>query len=633
MHYIMRLAGLLSLLLLGTFPAIAQESASISIIGSGIVNTLVQAVADGGDYDMLEFRTVGTAAGIDRFCNGEIDLAAAVRPMTGEEELICGSNDVATSELLIGHHIVAFIANLDAPAVCLTQSQLEAALRPSSSNLVLDWSFVGTESVEVPLTIYSPRDDSIDYAILDSLLPGDGLRGDVTQIEDASAAIEAVGGGAGSLGFMQWSPALEDNSSITLLGYDGDDSGNCAGPSIENVENGSYGAALPFYLIVNRARLHANERLLAFLQFISDESNAELITAAGATPPSEATFELNESLLSGEGLASVDAADYQIPADLAGAITIGGSANAAGVLDRVANSLTQVNESLEINLEFAGRANGVAALCAGDADIALVDAVLSEGDLSACAQSETDTAQAELGTQATVLLANAADEYTSCLTTEQINAVWSAQSAEVIDQWSGVDPSYPAVGITLFGLMALDPLTDILLQTAGPVIPPIRRDTEQDFDPLYRAAAVANVPGALTYMSWHDYQRVSDSDQANIELVAVDAGAGCVVPSLLTIADGSYALSRPAAMLIRRQSMSAVSTQSYLWRLFDADNWSFVERDGFVGVSALDLATIRLDLLRWFAEAEAMYPAPAAAAEAAAEDAGADGAASDDAGE
>lgn len=629
MPYIMRWAGLLSLLLLATTPAFAQESASISLIGSGIVNALVQDLADAGEQGMLELRTMGTAAGIDRFCNGDIDLAAAIRPMTGEEDLICGANDVATSELLIGHHIVAFVANPDAPAACLTNSQLEAALKPSSNNLVLDWSFVDAESAEIPLTLFSPRDDTVDYMILDSLIPGDGLRADVTEFEDAIAAIEAVGGGVGSLGFLQWSEALEDSGSIAVLDFDSGDSGNCASPSSENVENGSYSAALPFYLIVNRARLAGNERLLAFLQFVTDEPNASLITAAGAAPPSAASYDMNESLLSDAGWANVDAADFQIPSELAGTITIVGGANAANVLDRAANRLTQANVGLEINLQFAGRANGLAALCAAEADIAMLDAILSDDDLADCAQGEIATARAELGSQATVLLANAADDYASCLTTDEINLVWSAQSAEVIDQWSNVDPSYPNVGITLFGLTSLDQLTDILLQTAGAVIPPIRRDTEKDFDPLYRAAAVANVPGALTYMRWHDYQRVLDNDQANVTLVAVDAGAGCVEPSPATIADGSYALSRPATLLIRRQSMSGVSTQSYLWTLFDAENWPAVEREGFVGVSALDLAGIRLDLQRSFAEAEAMYPAPDDADETA-EDTGAEGDEGDD---
>ena len=49
-------------------------------------------------------------------------------------------------------------------------------------------------------------------------------------------------------------------------------------------------------------------------------------------------------------------------------------------------------------------------------------------------------------------------------------------------QWSDVDAAFPETDMTLFGLMSLDAHTDILLQAAGAVIPPVRRDTEQDWD-------------------------------------------------------------------------------------------------------------------------------------------------------
>jgi len=47
-----------------------------------------------------------------------------------------------------------------------------------------------------------------------------------------------------------------------------------------------------------------------------------------------------------------------------------------------------------------------------------------------------------------------------------------------------------------------------------------RLDTETNADPLYRAAATANVEGALTYMGWKDYVRALVNNQANIRPVA-----------------------------------------------------------------------------------------------------------------
>ncbi|MCY3866587.1 MAG: substrate-binding domain-containing protein [Chloroflexi bacterium] len=618
MRYIIRWAGLLSLLLLTINPGLAQEADSIDVIGSGIVNPLIEALAEQGEHAPLDIRTTGSATGIDRFCNGDIDLATAIRPMSAGEKAICGSNEVSYSELLIAHHIVAFIAHPASALECLSATNLETALKPTASDELMDWSLFDPELTDVPLTLVMPSDDRVDYLILDRLVAGDGLRGDIMPYSDSQTALDRVAETAGALGIVPWSQALQNNPAVNLLDFDGDDSGACASPSVLNVEADSYPAVLSMYLIVNQARLADKESLAEFMRFVTDSDNASLILAAGLTPPSEATYELNAKLLTDDP-SSAGAVDFLAPSGLSGRVMIVGSANAAGVIERVASALSQDNASLEIVQDFAGRANGLAALCAGEADIALLDADLTDGDLELCAASGIATLPTTLGSQATILIGNAADEHARCLSTGQINTIWRAESAGTVSNWSDVDPSFPDLGMTLFGMSLLDQSTDILLQTAGEVTPPIRRDTEKDFSPLYRAAAVGNVPGALTYMDWTDYQRVLDNDQANIQAVQVDGGAGCVAPASANIEDGSYALSRPASLLISQKSLSEISAQSFLWTLFDAENWPDVEQEGFIGRAALELPSLRLELQGWFAEAEAIYLAADAMSESAAD--------------
>jgi len=608
MNNLMKWAGLLSLLLLIARPSLAQDSTSISVVGSGIVNALVEALAEQDGQEALDIRTVGTATGLDRFCSGNIDLATAIRPMSPAERAICGSNEVAYSELLIGHRIVAFVAHADAPLECLTETQALAILKPSASGVATDWSFAGDEEVDLPLSLILPSDEFLEFAIADELVPGDGLRRDAGEYQDAGDALAKVAETVGALALVRWQESLADLESVALLAYDKGDAGDCALPAAESVEQERYDAAISMFVYVNRERMASNQRVFDMLQFVTDADNQGRLSLLDATPPSAARYEMNARALVDEA-ALVDASDFQIPGVLTGSVRIVGAASAFDVLNRAATTLTQNSEGLAIDLDFAGQTSGIAALCAREADIALLDAELSESDLAACADGEIFTMTTRLGSQATVLLGNAADEHTRCLTTDQVNTVWGAESADIVTSWSGVDASFPDMGMTLFGLTLLDQSTDILLQTAADVIPPIRRDTEKDFNPLYRAAAVGNVPGALTYLNWGDYQRVIDNQQTNIQLVAVDGGAGCVIPSPTTIENGSYALARQATLLILQESLSDINTQSYLWTLFSADNWLNVEREGFVGLTALELPAVRQELQRWFTEAEAIQAA------------------------
>ncbi len=605
-------ASLLSLLLLLQISGFssAQDSETIHIVGSRIANALIAELADAHGTEAIDINTTGTASGIDRFCNGELDMATAARPMTSAEAAICNANEVVYSEFLVGHQIVAFIVHPDVPVECLSEDDLQEVLKPTASNTLTDWSFYDDES-ELPLTVILPPDNRIEHVLVDDIVVGDGLRLDGQSYTEASEAIAQVSETAGAFSFVPWAEELADNESIQVLEVRNDVFYECVLPSAENVENEQYSVSQSLFVYVNRAWLDAKENLESLVSYLIDESNAALIEAAGITAPSAAAYTLNADVLENADAARIfsgEATEFELPDELSGSVTIVGAANAFEVIDQVANRLSIGNDDLEFNFNLAGLATGLSDLCNDEADIALLDSPLAEESLATCAENEVLTFPLNIGTRGTVLIANAADDHTACLTTEQINTVWRAESTDSVSSWSDVDDNFPEQKMTLFGLSSLDEYSDILLQIPGSVIAPVRRDTEQDYDPLYRAAAVGNVPGAITYMSWLDYQDVLENNQANIQLVAVDAGDGCIIPAPATLSDHSYALSRSAGLLVREQSMANINVQALLWSLFDEDNWFAVERGGFVGLSEIELPAIRLELQSWFTEAEAKYP-------------------------
>ncbi len=605
-------ARLLVLLLLLVSTAIqAQTEAVITVVGSGVVNPALESMAAAADAT-INIETTGSAAGIDRFCNGDIDLATTSRAMTGTEAAICAANEVDHSEFRIGHQLVAFIAHPDAPPTCLWQELLSDVFKPTASNQVSDWSFADPES-DLPLTLFLPPDNDIAYTIIDGLVPGDGLRVDGQTYSDRADAIAQVSETAGALAIVSYLPDLATEETISLLEF----GPTCELPAAASIENDSYPAALSFYVYLNRTRLEANAELKRLMQFIFDEANQAQLTEMGITAPTSATYSLNAAVLA-DATADPDyvAADaFVMPATLTGEVKIVGAANAFTVLDQAGNRLTGSNEDLTITQAYAGDAAGLSELCSGDAHIAVLNAPAAADALADCAENDWATHSLDLGAQATVLLGNAADAQSACLTSEQIHTIWRAESAETILDWSALDAALPEQALTLFGLQSIGLESDILLQGSGAVIPPIRRDTEQDYDPLYRAAAVANVPGALTYMTWADYGAVLDNDQARIQLVAVDNGAGCVLPASATVADGSYALTRSASLLARDSALADVNVQAFLWTLFADENWPAIENAGFIGLAEGDFPAIRSDLQDWFAQAEAKYP-PVAESEA-----------------
>ena len=610
MRRILNCTGLLCLLaLLSTISlATAQDKATISVVGSGVANAIVEALAKAGQFESVKITTTGTAAGIDQFCNGDIDIASASRAISAAENAICISNEVQYSEFLIAHKIVAFVANRDVTLQCLSQSDLQAFVKPSAGNQIIEWSDYGEAPEGLSLTAIVPQETTLEFVIVDNMVVGDRLRRDVLTYADQTEALRLVSETQGALAILAYSPELAANQDSNSLTFSGDGAAECVEPSAENVEANLYNAAQSIYLYVNRSHLESNESLKEFMQDVVDESSSDTIITTGFTPVSEGIYELNQTMLENpESARSVGdgETEFEIPLELRGDISISVAANTYRLLDRIASELARGNDQLQVNIDATGKDTAINSLCADEVDIVSLDATLADSDLETCNANGIVAVPLNVGTQATVILGNAADEHTECLTSDQIAAVWQASTAAAVESWSEVNEELPEQKIVLFGLTSVDRYADILLQRDGEVTPPVRRDTEQDYDPLYRAAAVGNVPGSLTYMSWIDYLNVLESGQVNVHLVGVDAGSGCVLPSVASVSDGSYPLSRPAKLLVNKLALADVNVQSLLWSLYSDQGWTSLEREGFAGVERADLPSLRRELETQFRLAEA----------------------------
>lgn len=620
MRRILKYAGFVLLLALvgATNLSAAQDGAQITVVGSRIGNALIETLSQINAAESVEVTTNGTSAGIRLFCSGGADIVSALRPFSAAEIADCISNDVEFSEFLIAHKIIAFAAHNSVPVTCITRNQLEAFVKPSVSNRQLDWSEFSEGDDAPAFTLLLPVTSTLEYMIVDELIAGDLLRRDAVTYVDKTDVMERVAETPGALAVVSYASDLPSGDDVKLLEFQDQDSSACVSPSAESVESKTYAAARSIYVYVNRQQLEAKEALSGLLQDLIGESRADKIVDAGFTPPSAERSAINSDvLLDPSASASIGEGqtEFEIPTGLSGEINIVGTANVYQLIRRTSDNLTRDHGQLQVNIQASDSEAAVEQLCSGDVQIAMVDMQV-EGDANLpCDEGQGSLIALPIGTQATVLLGNSADAFAQCLSLDQISQIWTASATDSVAKWDEIDESFPSLGMVLFGTATVDRNADMLLARRGQVSPPIRRDTERDFDPLYRAAAVANVSGSLTYMSWQDYTSVLENQQQNVQLVSVDSGSGCVTPAEENIMDGNYALARPANLLVDSASLANINVQSLLWSLYADDNWSNFEREGFVGMTSTDLATHRRQLETQFRLAEADVAQANAAAE------------------
>lgn len=597
MAFIQRTLRLVGLVALFTIIIATQAQAEVTVVGSALVQPVLQDVAAFGEVDIdFDLQTTGTRNGFAQFCAGEADIQTASRAITLDEETACVENEIDYAEFIIGYDILAFIANPDDGFLtCLTNADINAIFAPSAATDLTNWSSLNPDTLaedeeppfpELDITVRLPQADTLTYLTLDNIVNGIGLRDDA-ELTDVETIIETISTTEGAIGVVPLQALDNAPADVEVLSINFDDlESGCTAPSASNVDNRLYPAATPLYVYVNRAQ---TEALAAFLEILLSEEAGEPVAATGFSPVSAAGNDLNGQILRGEisGRQPSDSEEaFTIPAVLTGEITIGGTSFMYNFVNTVANALAGSQEGFTVTVDTLGEAAARADLCAGEIDMAFTSGTITCDD-------DTAIVSIPMGAQAVVLLGNLEDEYTTCLTTAQINTIWGAPATETITNWGDLGEPLPDQNMTLFGVREGNLLTELLLRSSEGAPLPVRLDTEIDFDPLYRAAATANVSGALTYLSWNDYQQVVANEQANIQLVSVDGGNGCVVPGEETMADGTYPLASPVTLNITQSALADVNVQSMAWSIFSDDNHRLLESNHIVGIDFGALPAIR----------------------------------------
>jgi phosphate transport system substrate-binding protein len=607
---------------------LAQDTTT-TITGSGVIEPLIQELVNSAEVsDAVTINVTGTGSGFASFCRGESDLTTATRPMSTEEQAICSENEIAYFDLVVGHNIMALITHPDtaAFAACLTLDQLNTIFAPSAQGEITNWNQVLPDAPDLNLSVIVPDDFTQEYAILDDVIEGVGIRADATT-QATETTLSEVSSTPGAIGIVPLPLAQASSELVTILELDAASVQGCQTASAISVEDGLYPAAQQLYLYVNDTSLE-QPALVTLLEFAVGDTAAEVVENSGFVAVTDlaraANQEKLQTALTGE-IAAQNTSAFEISPALVGQIAVGGAGEGITFIQTAIDSFRTLAPGATVNLQVEGLEAGARRLCNGELDFVYAYRDLTAEEIASCEANNIDLLTMELGKSAVVLLANASSDYLSCLSLDALTTIWRAGGAETISTWNQVNASYPETAITLFAPNLGDIAADRLLLAASGQSLPMRDDIQFSDDPLYRAAATANVEGALTFVSWAEYQSVLANNQQNINLAAVDGGSGCVTPDISTIQSGEYALSRQGKLIINQSQLIRSEVQSLLWHILSDENFAAYTDAGFVGVRLSDLAILRARLL---AEIEAVRaaavqaettPEPEATAEATAE--------------
>jgi phosphate transport system substrate-binding protein len=266
------LAAIAAALVAATSACGSSDDAQIMVDGSSTLGPFMEAAAERfeaeGGLD-VDVDISASGSGIDRFCDGEIDIANTSRTIDEDEAAACAENGIDYVALQVASDALTVAINrpiLYDWVTCLTLDQLQKIWEPGST--VDNWQEVDPSFPDLPLKLFA-NPDSGTFRFFTLVINGErgASRTDYLATDDHRETAEGVAGERGALGYFGFSFYRQNLNQLSALEIDGGQ--GCVAPSAESVHDGSYRPlARSLYIYVNQASLDESRSLRSFVRYI-----------------------------------------------------------------------------------------------------------------------------------------------------------------------------------------------------------------------------------------------------------------------------------------------------------------------------------------------------------------------------
>ena len=291
-------AGLGTAILMGCTPKGSIESSPIQIDGSSTVYPITQELRK--KYQASTQETVditvdfsGTSGGFRKFCQGEIDINNASRPIQVEEMRACNQQKIRYIELPIAFDAITVVVNLQNDWLeRITIEELKKIWTPTAEQKITRWNQIRADLPNQPLNLYGPGADSGTFDYFTEAVVGiaGASRSDYLQSEDDDILVQGVRQDPNSLGYFGLAYYEQHSKDMKAVAIDGG-SGPVL-PSRETVEQAQYQPlARPLFIYINAVSAQNNPALPKFIDFYLEQA-PEIIPEVGYIPLPEEAYHL-----------------------------------------------------------------------------------------------------------------------------------------------------------------------------------------------------------------------------------------------------------------------------------------------------------------------------------------------------
>ncbi|MBD0290674.1 MAG: PstS family phosphate ABC transporter substrate-binding protein [Thermoleophilia bacterium] len=237
---------------------------------------------------------------------------------------------------------------------------------------------------------------------------------------------------------------------------------------------------------------------------------------------------------------------------LSGQIVADGSSTVAPLTTAAAESFREEQGGVDVTVGTSGTGGGFEKFCSGETDISDASRPIKDDEEAPiCKQNGVEYTEFQVATDALTVVVSSENDWADCLTVEQLNAIWKPGSK--IENWSQVPGGdYPDEKLTLAGPGTDSGTFDYFTNEVNGEEGASRSDYTASEDDNVIVRAVEGAKGALGYFGFTYYEE----NENRLKALGIDAGDGCVDPSVEAAQDGTYKpLSRPLFIYVKNEAL------------------------------------------------------------------------------
>jgi phosphate transport system substrate-binding protein len=256
-----------------------------------------------------------------------------------------------------------------------------------------------------------------------------------------------------------------------------------------------------------------------------------------------------------------DAPDSTPAPQLSGNILIDGSSTVFPITEAVAEEFNKVQRNVKVTVGIAGTGGGFQKFCNGETSIQDASRPINATERDACTAKAIEYIELPVAYDALSVVVNTQNNWATCITIAELKKIWEPAAQGSVVNWNQVKTDWPNNTLKLFGPGTDSGTFDYFTERVNGRAKDSRGDFTASEDDNVLVQGVAGDRNALGYFGLAYYLENS----SRLKALTIDGGNGtCVAPSAQTVENGTYPLSRPLFIYVKKSEVAKPEVKAFV---------------------------------------------------------------------